>query len=167
MQDKTSSKETTKDKENPLADMAEQAARNYEQALRAGLKLQQEAGQWWSGMFDQSASPDDWQKRFTNIASLANGLRPATQKRMEEVLDLMEKNNRTGTELFKKAADAAQTPSIAESQTKWLDLWTSSLGAARSNAEAALQINARAMESWIEFVQKSAELSQARAQKAA
>jgi len=167
MQDKTSTKETMKDKENPMAEMAEQAVKNCEQALRSGLKFQQEAGQWWTNALDQSASAEDWQKRFSSFTNLANGLRPATQKRMEEVLDLAEKNTRTGTELFKKAADAAQTPVIAESQAKWMDFWTASLGAARSNAEAITQINTRAMDAWIEFVQKNAEITQVRAPKAA
>lgn len=167
MQDKTSTKETMKDKENPMSAMAEQAVKNCEQALRSGLKFQQEAGQWWTTMLDQGASHETWQKRFTSFANLANGLKPATQKRMEEVIELAEKNTRTGTELFKKAAEAAQTPAIAESQAKWMDFWTSSLGAVRSNAEAATEINARAMDTWIEFVQKNAEIAQGRASKAA
>ena len=48
-----------------------------------------------------------------------------------------------------------------------MDFWMSSLGAARSNAEAAMQINTKAMDAWIEFVQKNAEIAQVRAPKAA
>ena len=167
MQDKTSTKDTMKDKENPVSEMTEQAVKNCEQALRSGLKFQQEAGQWWTNLLDQGASAEDWQKRFTSFTNLANGFRPTTQKRLEEVLELTEKNTRTGTELFKKAVEAAQTPVIAESQTKWLEFWTASLGAVRSNAEAVAQINTRAMDAWIDFVQKNAEINQVRAPKAA
>jgi hypothetical protein len=167
MQDKTSTKETMKDKANQMSAMAEQAVKNCEQTLRSGLKFQQEAGQWWATMLDQSASAETWQKRFTSFANLANGLKPAAQKRMEEVMELAEKNTRTGTELFKKAAEAVQTPAIAESQAKWMDFWTSSLGAVRSSAEPLTQVNGRAMDTWIEFVQKNAEIAQGRGSKAA
>jgi hypothetical protein len=156
-----------KDKANQMSEMAEQAVKNCEQAMRSGFKLQQEAGQWLSQMFDQNASAGDWQKRFTSYATLANSFRPVTQKRMEEALEMVEKNTRIGTELFKKAAEAAQTPAIPECQAKWMDFWMSSLGAARSNAEAAMQINTKAMDAWIEFVQKNAEIAQVRAPKAA
>lgn len=167
MQEKTSSKESFKNKENPMAEIAEQTVKNCEQALHTGLKFQQEAGQWWSKVFDQATSVEDWQKRFSNFNSLANSLRPATQKRLDEVLDLVEKNTRTGTELLKKATDAAQTPAIADSHAKWMDVWTSSLGAVRSNAEAVMQINARAMDTLIDFVQKNADIAQVRSSKAA
>jgi hypothetical protein len=161
MQDKTSTKETGKEKENPLADMAQEAYRNYEQALHAGLKLQQEAGQWWSNLFDQNVSAEDWRKRYNTVA---NSLRPATQKRVEEAWEMVDKNTRNGTELIKKAVEASQAATLPDSQTKWLDFWTSSVGAGRANAEAVLQFNSRAMETWIEFVQKSTEAFQTRPQ---
>lgn len=167
MQERTSTKETIRNNENLLTGMAEQAAKNCEHALRTGLRMQQEAGQWWSSMLDQNQSADDWQKRFNQFTSLANSLRPAAQKRMEEVLDLVEKNNRAGTELFKKATDATHTPISADSPGKWVDLWTSSLETVRSNAEAVMQINTRAMDSWIEFVQRHADIGQIRGSKAA
>lgn len=166
MQDKTSSKEKTKGQDSQVADIAEQAARNYEQALRTGMKFQQEARQWWNGLLDQGASAEDWQKRATDFTALADSLRPATQKRMQEVLDLVEKNSRTGTEILRKAGEAAQAPAMPQSQSKWMDVWTSSLSAARYNAEAALQIQTRAMETWIEFIEKSAHLGHGRAGKA-
>ncbi len=166
MAEKTTSRETTKDKENPFADMAEQAARNCEQALRSGLKLQQQASQWWGSMLDHGASAEDWHERFTQYNSLAHSLAPATQQRMEEVLELVEKSTRTGTELYKKAAEAAQTPAPADSQAKWMDFWTASLGAARANTEAVMQINSRAMNTWLEFIQKNAEIAQPRTPKA-
>ena len=74
---------------------------------------------------------------------------------MEEVITLMEKNTEAGTQLLKKAVDAAQAPALAESQAKWMDFWTSSMGAVRSNAEAVTHISSKAVDSWIEFVRKT------------
>jgi hypothetical protein len=161
-------KQTMSEKDKaPILEMADQAMKNYEQALKTGLKLQEEAGRYWGGLFNQNASTQDWQKRFLGFAGVANSLAPAHQKRMEEVLDLVEKNTRSSADLMKKAVDAAQTPVIAESQSKWLDVWISSLGAARSNAEAVTQIGGRAIDSWIEFVQKNTEVTEVRVPKTA
>jgi len=147
--------------------MAEKAMRNYEQALRTSVKLQEEAGRWWTTMLNQTTSTQDWQKRMSNITSVANGVMPVAQRRMEEVMDLMQKNSRTGADLVKKAVDAAQTPAIAESQSKWIDVWTASLGAVRSNAEALTQINTRVIDSWIDFARKNTEVTEVRVPKAA
>jgi hypothetical protein len=167
MKDKDNAKETVKDTVNPISGMAEQAMKNCEQALRTTLKFQQEAGQWWGNLCNQSAPVQDWQKRVANFGTIASGFMPATQKRMEETLELVEKNNRASAELMKKAAEAAQTPVIAESQSKWMDFWASSLGAMRSNAEAAMQINSRALDAWIDFVQKNTEVTEIRVPKTA
>ncbi len=167
MKENVKDKETGKEFTMPMAEMAEKTLKNYEQALRTGLKMQEEAGKWWTSMFNQNTVAQDWQKRFNNMTGMANSLMPLAQKRMEEVIGLMEKNSRTSAELMKKAVDAAQTPVVAESQAKWMDFWTSSMGAVRSNAEAVSEISTKAIDSWIEFVRKNTELTEVRVPKAA
>ena len=163
MKEKTQSQH----KEKPMSEMADKAMKGYEQAIRTGLKLQEEATRWWTNTLNQTASPQDWQKRFSNATALANGVMPLAQRRMEEVLQLMEKNSRTGAELLRKAADAAQTPVIADSQAKWMDFFAASVSAARSNAEAITEINSRAMDSWIDFIRKNTEVTEVRVPRAA
>jgi len=154
-------------REKPMSEMADKAMKGYEQTIRTGVKLQEEAARWWSNTLNQTASPQDWQKRFSNVTALANGVMPIAQRRMEEVLQLMEKSSRTGAELLRKAADAAQTPVIADSQAKWMDFWAASVNAAKSNAEAITDINARAMDSWIDFIRKNTEVTEVRVPKSA
>ena len=165
MKEKTTTKTTSQD--SPLSDMADRAMKNYEQALRTGLKLQEETVQCWNNLFNQTASADDWQKRLGNFTALTNEMMPITQRRMEEVLALFEQNSQTSAELMKKVVEAAQTPVPAESQAKWMDFWTSSLGAIRSNAEAVTQISARAIDAWIDFVRKNTEVTEIRVPKTA
>jgi hypothetical protein len=155
-------KQIMKEQEKPVIDMADKAMKNYEQALRTSLKLQEEAMRCFSHMFNQTPYPQDWQKRFTNFTALTSEVMPLTQKRMEEVLELMEKNSRTSAELVKKAVDAVQTPVPAESQAKWMEFWTSTMGVARSNAEALTQISARAIDSWIDFVRRNTDMADLR-----
>jgi len=156
-----------KDREKPMSDIADTAMKNYEQAVHTALKFQEEAARCWTSMLNQGAFVQDWQKRVDNFNGMANKLVPLAQQRIEEVMSLMEKNGRTGAELMKKAADAAQTPVVSESQTKWMEFWTSSMGAVRSSTEALTEIGTKAVDSWIDFVRKNTEISEVRAPKSA
>ncbi len=160
-------KSYTQQKEQPLNEMAQNAMRNYQQALQTSLKLQEEAARWWTNLWSQSASPQDWQKRFTNLTVMMGAAMPAAQRRMEEIMGLMEQNSRSGAELFRKAMDAAQSPVPAESQAKWMEFWTAALKAAQTNTETLTQIGARAMNSWMDFIQKNTEVTSIRVPKTA
>ena len=166
MKEKAGTEEAPKDKVNPITEMSEQALKSCEEAMKNGLKWQQETGKWWSSWLSQTTSAEDWQKRVTGLTTLMADFMPAAQKRTDEVLDLAEKNSRTGVDLVKKAVDAAQAPGLADSQAKWTEWWTASLGAVRANSETLALIHGRAIDSWIEFMQKSNELSPFRSPKA-
>ena len=98
--------ETMSDKaKTPASEVFDQALKNYEQTLRTGLKLQEEASRWWTNVLSQATSAQDWQKRVTTAA---NDVIAPTQKRLEEYLALIEQNNRTNVELLKKATEASQ-----------------------------------------------------------
>ena len=62
----------------PLAEM-------MEQAMQAGLKLQEESSKWWTESLAQSATPADWQKRWS--ASPSDAIR-LVQKRMQLQMSL-------------------------------------------------------------------------------
>ena len=80
---KEKARESTYQKTKPLSEAADKAMKNYEQAIRTGLKLQEEAAHLWTNVLNQSASPHDWQKRFSGATTVANGIIPAAQKRLE------------------------------------------------------------------------------------
>jgi hypothetical protein len=157
---KTTREKDTQDATRPLSELADAALKNYEQALRTSLKLQEEAGKWWSSMLHQTTLAEDWQKRVSSMSGLTSSLLPVAQRRLEDMMSLVEKNSHTSAELLKKAVDAAQTPALAESQAKWMDFWTCSMGAARSNAEAVSQISSKAIDSWIDFVRKTSDAAE-------
>lgn len=157
----------TSDMHKPLTAMADQARTNYEHAVRTGQKFQEEAGQWWTRMLSQAMTANDWQKQFTRLTAMSTGVMPLAQRRLEEAMRFMEINSRTGAELMKKAVDATQTSSIAESQAKWMDFWSSSMKAVQSNIEAVTDLSTHAIDSWIQFVQKNTEVTEVRVPKAA
>jgi hypothetical protein len=152
-------KEKAKD---PVLETADQAIKNYEQTLRTGLKLQEDAWQSWCSLLNESPVGPDWQKKYAGAVSAATAVVPTIQKRLEETVELMEKNARVGAELMKKAVDASQTTSLVESQSKWMDFMKVSLDAAQSNVDAVMRINSRGMESFLSFVQKNSDFAQPR-----
>jgi len=141
------------------SELFEQAMKNYEQALQSGLKLQQESARWWMDLMTQAGSPQEWQHRFSEVAagSMAN-----LQKRMEENLKVVEHNSRVSVELLKKAVDAAKADTVAAGQAKVQELWDASLEALRANTTAINQVNAKWVESWMQFVPKGKAASSAR-----
>jgi hypothetical protein len=169
MQQKSNAKqkENIRAQEKSMSDMADKAMKNYESTLKTGLKLQEETVKAWSNLYNQSTAAQDYQKTFANYNKLANGVFPIAQRRLEEVIALVEKNTRTGTELVRKSVEAAQSPISGNGQNKWTELWTASMAAFRANAEAVAEINAKAIDSWIDLVKKSAEAAETRATKAA
>jgi hypothetical protein len=148
----------------PASEVFDQALKNYEQTLRTGLKLQEEAGRWWTNVLTQANSAQDWQKRVTTAA---NDVVAPTQKRLEEYLALIEQNNRTNVDLLKKVTEAAQTSTPAEAQSKWVEFMEASVAALQANVQSVTQINSKMTDSWFGFVKKnSAEFAEAKAAKA-
>jgi hypothetical protein len=146
-----------REQEKLMSDLADKTMKNFEQAMRTGLKLQEEAVQFWAKAANQSPSVQDLQKRFANATSIASGVVPEAQKRIEELIALAEKNGRTALELMKKAADAAQTPVWAESQVKWVEFWTDSLKGAQNHVQALTEIGSRSVGCCVEFARKNTE----------
>ena len=146
----------------PASELYEQALKNYEQTLRTGLKLQEEASSMWTNVLAQAGATADWQKK---VSAATNEFIPPTQKRMEEYLALLEENNRSNVELLKKALAAGQATS--DMPEKWADFVSATLGALQSNAQAVTQIQSKVIDSWVSFVKKSVvEFPEAKAGKA-
>jgi hypothetical protein len=146
--------------ESPVSELFEQAMKNYEQALRTGVKLQEEAGRCFTNLFNQTTVPQEWQKK---VNAAIEETFPVAQKNLEENLKFMEQNSRVSLDLFKQAAEAAQSVSFADAQAKLQKLWQSSLNALQNNAQAIAQANSKFMESCTAFVRKGVEPTAAKA----
>ena len=141
-------------------ELFDQAIKNYEQALQAGLKLQQESARWWLDTMAQAGSPQDWQAKANEAASESVAI---LQKRLEENLKLLEQSSRNSLDLLKKAMEAAKAETASTSQARVQELWEASLEALRSNATAIQQTNTKWIESWAQFLPKTKPASTARA----
>jgi hypothetical protein len=136
-------------------ELFEQAIKNYDHAFQAALKAQEDAVTLLMDCAGKFQAPKDLQKRFTT--SIGESL-PIVQKRIEESLHLVEQSSRTTIELLKQAFDTAKVDSGAAAQSKVQDLWEASLQTVRTNAQALTQLNAKAVESWVQCAQKCFEM---------
>jgi hypothetical protein len=135
-------------------ELFEQALKSYDQAFQAGLAAQEEV---MKGLLDCAAkmqAPEDWQKRWS--ATVMESL-PLAQKRMEESLQMVEQCSRTSLDFLKQAFEAGKIENGGGVQAKVQELWEASLQTLRTNAQAFTQFNAKAVEAWVQYVQKSVE----------
>lgn len=145
---------TTEQKTKPVTDLFEQALKSYEQALKTGMKMQEESARVLSDLVTQVSSPQDWQKQ---MKSVTDDFIPQTQKSVDEGLKLMEQSSKSGIELLKKAVAVGQPTTAPDAQAKILGLWESTLNAMRDTAMAVTQANNKAIESWIAYARKTTE----------
>jgi len=145
---------TTEEKSKPVNDLFEQATRGYEQALKTGLKLQEESAKLFLSVFNQVTAPADLQKRFKTIS---DEIIPQTQKAVDEGLKLIEQNSRTGVDLLKKAVATSQATTVQDAQEKSLALYEACLSAMRDTASAVTQATGKAADVWLGYVRKSTE----------
>jgi len=143
---------STETKQKPVNDLFDQAMKNYEQALKTGLKLQEDSARLWTQLFNQNATAPDWQKQ---VKALTEELIPQTQKALNENVKLIEQNGKTSVELLKKAVEGAQATTVQEAQSNFMGLWESSVKAMRETAEAVTQANSRALDSWMSIARKT------------
>lgn len=145
------------------SEMFDQALKNYDQAFQAGLKAQEEA---FKGLMDWAGKmqvPKDWQERWN--ATVIDSL-PLVQKRIEESLHMVEQSSRSSLDLLKQTLEAGKINTGAGAQAKIQELWEASLQTLRTNAQAVTQLNAKAVESWVQCVQKCIETPAAKAKAA-
>lgn len=142
---------------NPMMEMVEQGMKSYEQFFGTGLKFQEQASQYWSALCNP-VNATKAQKRVS-VAAMVEEVVPLAQKRMEEVVDLMDKNAQASAELTRKAVEAVDA-NATERHIKWAEFWKTSLKAVRTNADDMMQMNVRAVDGWVDLIQKNIEISE-------
>ena len=112
MKEKASNREKDTRAEQVMSELTEKALKNCEQAVRTGLKLQEEAVVWWTKLINQTTVGQDWQKPLQTVTCLADKIMPEAQKRMEEVLGIIGLREQRG--LLAKA--------LSHGQKQWLEI---------------------------------------------
>jgi len=130
--------------------MFDQGVQAIGEAVKAGVKIQEEIGKWWSYALEQVGSIQDWQKKSQAVAS---EVLPAAEKNTAEWFKVMEQNYKRGLELSKKSLCCNE--SAGDVQTRSRELFAAAVDTVRDNAQAIAQANVKAMETWAEVLRKS------------
>jgi len=136
-----------------VSSMFDQAVQTFGDALKAGVKVQEQVTGWWTDALDQMSGGNDWQKKQRSIL---NDVIPAAQRSTEEWLKLVEQSYQRSVDMMKKAFTAQSAGASAqEAQAKAVEVWQSSLTMVKENAQAVAHVNAKVMELWADLLRKN------------
>lgn len=138
--------------EMKMTTLFDQAVQSFGEAMKAGVKIQEDITKWWSDVLDQNTAVQEFQKRSRAIVSEAI---PAAQKNAEDWMKLVEQNYKRSMDLLKKAFDSEQSAAAADVRAKTQELWEASLEVIRDSTQAMAQTNVKMMEQWAEILRKN------------
>ena len=125
-------------------ELVEQSARLFENALKAGITVQQQSAKWFAETL-RGLARSQWQ---TKGQAAAEQVMSVVQKQAEETIRNMTESAKSSMELLEKAFEVRQNDSAAEHEARNREIWESALGSLRKNTEAMVNANARVIESW-------------------
>jgi hypothetical protein len=146
-----SATETKKAASETYSAVFHDAMRNYEEALKSGIQLQEESVKLWKDLLTKLGSPDELQAKLESMTAEAF---PKARERMEEFLETFNRTSKQTIDLFGKTMAIYQATSVTEAQRRMQDLIESSLAALRVNVHSALNTNAKIIASWKELVDR-------------
>jgi hypothetical protein len=126
-------------------ELFEQAARVFENGLRAGTTMQQETTKWFAETLRAVGSAQQWQVR--NQAAIEQAM-STFQKNVDAGLKMMNENAKTSLELLERAFDARPIEPDPDSHARSREMWETAMGALRKNMQMMVEANARVVESW-------------------
>jgi hypothetical protein len=128
-----------------------QTIETFENALKNGVKMQEEYARWFTETLSDLGSPQDWPSKAQAILNEAIQM---AQGNVEQGIRMMNQNTKTAMDMMQRALDVRQAGSAADAQAKTREIWETALGALRTNTEAVVQTNNRMLESWSELAKK-------------
>ena len=129
-------------------DLFEEAFKSYEQALKTGIKVQEDNVKMWKDLLSKTSSPSDFQAKFTEMAE---DVLPTAKKRMNEAFKMVEQNTKMSVDLMQQAMEACQPGTMDETQNRLRGLWESSLAASRTNVQSVMKANQQILDAWTGF----------------
>jgi hypothetical protein len=128
-----------------------EAMRSYEQALKSGIQLQEESANLWKDLLTKLGSPEEFQAKLESMTADAF---PKARERMEEFVETFNRTSNQTIDLFDKMLGIYHATSVPDAQRRVQDLIESSLTALRANLHSTLNMNAKIIADWKEFVDK-------------
>ena len=132
------------------AEAINEAMRSYENALKSGIRLQEESVK---DVLTKLGSPEEFQAKLDSLKAdaFANA-----RKQTEEFVETFNRTSNQTIDLFEKTLGVYQATSVTDAQRRVHDLIENSLAALRVNVHSALNANAKIIASWKELVDRFA-----------
>ena len=135
--------------ENRVVNFFDQGVQTFGDALKAGVKLQEDTAKWWTDAMEKAGPAQEWQKKGRSVLSEAI---PVAQKNAEDLLKVIEQNYRRSVDLVKKACSAEGCEG-APGQAG--EIWETSFKMVRDSTQAVTQANMKLMEAWADVLKKA------------
>ena len=133
-------------------------------AMKAGVKAQEEMSKCWFDMLSSGNLLGDWQKRSRQMFDDAV---PAAQRQTQELLKLVEQNYRRSVDLLKKALNTDHNGTVDGLQERIRALWEESASMVKENTESMAKLNVETLEAWTGLLRKNFEQGEAAIKSAA
>ncbi len=125
--------------------------RAWESVVDAGVKMQEEYGQWLRHMFCETGSLSEWYNKAQSAMTDSIG---KIQENVDEATQLINQNAEACVKLVQKAMDSRQTESGVEARARIAEWWETALESMRTNTQAVLGANSRILSSWSDLARK-------------
>ncbi|HUB25704.1 MAG TPA: hypothetical protein VL992_09780 [Tepidisphaeraceae bacterium] len=135
-----------------VAEILDSAASAFSDAMKAGVKAQEEVVKWWTGALDGGCQVGDFQKRGRQFLDEAV---PAAQKQAQDWMKVLDSNSRRSVDLLRKALNAENDGVAAGLTDAARKLWEDSISVIKENFEALTQANVKMLEVWSDLIRKS------------
>ena len=150
--------------ESDVMQVLDTAVNAFGDAMKAGVKAQEEMSKCWSDALSSGNPLGDWQKRSRQMFDEAV---PAAQRQTQELLKLVEQNYRRSVDLLKKALDTDGNGAVDGLRDKIRALWEESVAVVKENTESMAQLNVKILEAWTDLLRKNFEQGEAAIKSAA
>jgi len=130
----------------------DQAASSFGEALKTGVKFQEDFAKYWSDVMDKTGPLAEVQKRSL---STMKEVVPVAQKNVEDLFRVVDENYRRGLELMKKSLEAKPTDSMTDVQARAQKLWEGSIELLKDSTQGLTHANIMALENFAEMMRKS------------
>ena len=154
----TDTKKATAATSPTINEVFHDAMRSYENALKAGLQLQEESVNLWKELLTKLGSPEELQAKLESKRADAFS---QARKRMEEFAETFNRTSNQTIDLLEKTMGVYGATSVREAQRRVheaqrrvLDMIESSLTTLRVNVNSALNTNAKIIADWKELVDR-------------
>ena len=136
---------TKKSPQDSVNEMFGQAAQFFQDAIQAGIKLQEQGTKSMTQLMSGLSSPQQWQE---SAQSTMTQLMKTTEKNMSEAIELMNQNTKSTMELLEKAFKAREAMGQGDGLVRIKEMWETAFGSFLRNSEVMLQANNRLLETW-------------------